>query len=172
MSTSENKVRIAVAALTLSAAGFASWVASEGFAPNAEIPTKGDVPTIGHGSTRYEDGSKVKMGDKITRARAEVLARNLMRGDERDFAASIPGVKLHPEEFDVYMDFVGNYGIGNWRASSMRTNVMTGNYAAACHSLLRYKFAAKYDCSTPGNKRCWGVWERQLKRHEKCMDAQ
>jgi lysozyme len=168
----KNKKRISVALLTLSATGFAAWQASEGFAPNAEIPTKGDVPTIGFGSTRYEDGSKVKMGDKITRARAEVLARNLMSGDERQFAASIPGAKLHPEEFDLYIDFTGQYGIGTWRGSSMRTNIMAGNYVAACHSLLRYKFAAKFDCSTPGNTRCWGSWLRQQERHAKCMAAQ
>ena len=167
-----SRARIAVAALTLSLAGFATWQASEGFAPVAMIPTKGDVPTLGHGSTRYEDGSKVRMGDTITRERASILARNLMSQDERRFSASLPGVKLHPEEFDQYMDFVGQYGIGNWRGSSMRRELMAGNYVRACHALLRYKFAAGYDCSTPGNRRCPGVWTRQLERHKKCMEAQ
>ncbi len=166
------RARIGIGALTLSVAGFATWMASEGFAPAAMIPTRHDVPTIGHGSTRYEDGSKVKMGDRITPERAKVLARNLMSADERRFAASLPGAKLHPGEFDVYMDFIGQYGIGNWRTSSMRREVLAGNYGVACHALLRYKFAAGYDCSTPGNKRCHGVWERQLKRHAACMAAQ
>lgn len=167
-----NRARVAVAALTLSLAGFATWQASEGFAPVAMIPTRGDVPTLGHGSTRYEDGSRVKMGDTITRDRASILARNLMTADEKRFAASLPGVKLHPEEFDEYMDFVGQYGIGNWRRSSMRRNLLTGDFVGACRSLLRYKFAAGYDCSTPGNRRCPGVWTRQLERHKKCMEAQ
>lgn len=167
-----NRVRVAVAALTLSAAGFAGWQASEGFTSQAIIPTKGDVPTIGHGSTRYEDGTRVKMGDTITRERAAILARNLMRDDEKRFAATLPGVKLHQEEFDVYMDFVGQYGIGNWRQSSIRRNLLSGDYVAACKALLRYRFAAGYDCSTPGNKRCWGVWTRQLERYSKCMGAQ
>lgn len=166
------RARILAAAMTVSAAGFASWQASEGFTSKAVIPTKGDVPTIGHGSTRYEDGSRVKMGDTITRERAAVLARNLMRKDEQQFAATIPGVKLHQEEFDVYLDFVGQYGIGNWRKSSMRRELQAGNYVAACKALLRYRFAAGYDCSTPGNKRCWGVWTRQLERYGKCMGVQ
>lgn len=164
--------RIAVAVLSLSAAGFASWQASEGFTPVAVIPTKGDVPTLGHGSTRYEDGSPVSMGDTITPARAEVLARNLNSQAEKQFAASLPGVKLHQAEFDVYMDFVGQYGIGTWRAGSPRRDLLAGNYAQACNDLLKYRFAAGFDCSTPGNKRCAGVWSRQLERHAKCMDAQ
>lgn len=166
------KSRIAVALLSLSAVGFATWQQSEGFTPVAVIPTKGDVPTIGHGSTRYEDGSAVKMGDTITRERAAVLARNLIRKDERDFAATLPGVTMTQGEFDVYLDFVGQYGIGNWRASSMRRQLIAGNPGAACDALLRYRYAAGYDCSTlvdgKPNKRCWGVWTRQLRRHEQC----
>ncbi len=164
--------RIAVSLLSLSAAGFATWQASEGFTPVAVIPTKGDVPTIGHGSTRYEDGSPVRMGDTITPARAEVLARNLNSQAEKQFAASIPGVKLRQAEFDIYMDFVGQYGIGTWRKGSPRKSLLAGNYVQACHDLLKYRYAAGFDCSTPGNKRCWGVWTRQLERHAKCMAAQ
>ena len=168
--------RIAVAALSISAAGFATWQASEGFTSSAVIPTKGDVPTIGHGSTRYEDGTRVQMGDTITRERAAVLARNLIRKDEQDFAATLPGVKLTQGEFDVYMDFVGQYGIGNWRQSSMRRDLLAGQYVKACGDLLKYRFAAGYDCSTlvdgKPNKRCWGVWTRQQKRHADCMGAQ
>lgn len=164
--------RIAVTVLSLSAAGFATWQASEGYTPVAVIPTKGDVPTIGHGSTRYEDGQPVRIGDTITPARAEVLARNLNSQAEKQFAASLPGVKLYQAEFDIYMDFVGQYGIGTWLKGSPRRDLLAGNYAQACHDLLRYKFAAGFDCSTPGNKRCAGVWARQLKRHAKCMAAQ
>lgn len=164
--------RIIVAALSISAAGFAGWQASEGYTSQAIIPTKGDVPTIGHGSTRYEDGTRVKMGDTITRERAAVLARNLMAQDEKAFAATLPGVKLHQEEYDLYLDFVGQYGMGNWRQSSMRRQLQAGNYVAACKALLRYRFAAGYDCSTPGNKRCPGVWSRQLKRYNQCMAVQ
>lgn len=164
--------RIAVTVLSLSAAGFATWQASEGYTPVAVIPTKGDVPTIGHGSTRYEDGQPVRIGDTITPARAEVLARNLNSQAEKQFAASLPGVKLYQAEFDIYMDFVGQYGIGTWLKGSPRRDLLAGNYAQACNDLLKYRFAAGFDCSTPGNKRCWGVWDRQLKRHAKCMAAQ
>ena len=88
------KQRIAVVLLSLSATGFAAWQAHEGYTDEAVIPTKGDVPTIGHGSTRYEDGRRVKMGDRINRERAKVLARNLISQDEKKLAASLPGAKL------------------------------------------------------------------------------
>lgn len=170
------KTRFAVALLTISAGGFTAWKASEGFTAEAVIPTKGDVPTIGHGNTYYEDGRKVKMGDKITRQRADQLARNILSQKERDFRASLPGAYLTQGEYDVYLDFVGQYGIGNWRTSSMRRYVLNGQYAPACNALLRYRFAAGYDCSQwvngAPNKRCYGVWTRQQERHRKCMAEQ
>lgn len=172
-----NRTRTYIGALAISAAGFMGWVASEGFAPTPEIPTQGDVPTIGHGSTRYEDGTPVRMTDPpITRERAQQLARNLLSQDEVRFRASLPGVALYQEEYDLYLDFVGQYGIGNWRASSMRRQLLSGNYVQACDALLRWRYAAGYDCSTrvngQPNRRCWGVWTRQLERHEKCLSAQ
>jgi lysozyme len=167
------RVRVAVVALALSATGFAAWQRDEHFVREPMIPTKGDVPTIGYGSTKYEDGRRVKMTDPpITRERGAVLARNLLSQDEKVFRASLPGVALHPEEYDLYMNFVGQFGTGNWRASSMRRDLLASNYAAACDDLLKYKFSAGYDCSMPGNKVCAGVWSRQLKRYQQCKEAQ
>jgi len=54
----------------------------------------------------------------------------------------------------------------------VRKRLLAGNYAGACDALLLYRFSAGYDCSTRGNRRCAGVWARQVKRHEGCMGAQ
>ena len=77
--------------------------------------------------------------------------------------------------------------IGNWRNSGMRRNLLAtvtaqtadaqrAHYRAACDALLRFKYAAGYDCSTlvdgEPNKRCWGSWERQLERHANCLREQ
>lgn len=35
----------------------------EGYTPKPIIPVKGDVPTIGHGTTVYPNGLRVKMND-------------------------------------------------------------------------------------------------------------
>ena len=58
-----NKVRIAIAALSLSAAGFVGLLNREGFEPTAyPDPVHGTkLPTIGFGSTEG-----VRMGDTIT----------------------------------------------------------------------------------------------------------
>jgi GH24 family phage-related lysozyme (muramidase) len=171
-----NHQRTLVAALAISLAGFGAWQASEGYSPTPYIPTAGDVPTIGHGSTRYEDGTPVKLTDPpITRERAEQLARNLMAKDEQLFRASIPGVKLFQAEYDLYLDFTGQYGIGNWRQSSMRRHLLAGEYRAACDALLKWRFQAGRDCKLSQNwgpKGCRGVWTRQQERHAKCIAAQ
>lgn len=177
MNLPSKRARTLVAALTVSAAAFTTWQAREGFTDHAVIPVKGDVPTIGHGSTHYEDGAPVNMGDTITRPRASELARNLMSKDEAAFRASLPAdTRLNQAEYDVYLDFVGQYGIGNWRKSSMRRDVIAGKYAQACGDLKQYRFTAGYDCSTlvdgKPNKRCYGVWVRQLARYNQCMGAQ
>ena len=169
--------RVAVGALTLSAGGFSSWAAYEGFTEEPVIPVEGDVPTIGYGSTRYEDGTRVNLDDPaITPERAEELARNLFEVDEKRFKGSIPGVELHQTEYDLYLDFVGQYGIANWNRSSMRRHLLAGNHAKACDALLMWRYAGGYDCSTrvdgEPNKRCWGVWKRQIDRHEKCISVQ
>lgn len=160
----------------MSAIGFAIWLASEGFSAKPYIPTAGDVPTIGHGSTHYENGARVKLSDPpITRQRAEQLARNLTRKDEERFKDSLPNVKLYQEEYDLYLDFVGQYGIGNWRTSSMRQHLLNSDYKAACDALLRWRFQNGRDCSQPKNwgvRGCKGVWERQLERQQQCLAAQ
>lgn len=163
--------RVLVAALSFSAAGFIGLAMQEGYTDKAVVPTQGDRPTLGFGSTFHEDGSPVKMGDTTTPVRALVKAQAHLSAEETAFRASLPGVTLSQAEYDVYMDFVYQYGNATWTKSSMRTHLMAGRYESACKALLLYKYSAGYDCSTPGNKRCAGVWARQQQRHAQCMAA-
>lgn len=167
-----SKVRIAVAGLGLSFAAFIGLANHEYFTDKAVIPTKNDRPTIGYGSTFWEDGRPVKMGEKITPVRALVVVQAHINREETAFRKSLPGVKLHQAEYDIYLDWVYQYGMGAWNGSSMRTNLMKGNYVAACTSMLKYKYSGGFDCSTPGNKRCMGVWTRQQARVKTCLSAQ
>lgn len=162
--------RIPASALGLTAAIVAAWIGAEGFTFGPVIPTKGDVPTIGHGSTQYEDGRRVTLADPpITRQRAAELATNLLDGQYvACVKRSLGEAPMHPVEFEQAVDFAGQYGCATWVGSSMRRGYAAGNYRQACNAYLLYKFAAGYDCSTPGNKRCSGVWTRQLKRHAAC----
>lgn len=171
-----SNARILVAALTLSAAGLIGYASSEGWTDTATIPTQGDVPTVGFGSTVHADGTPVKLGEKITPVRGLILMGDHIAKDEAVFRASVPGIALHQAEYDLYLNFMYQYGRRNWTASSMRQDLVVGNYWRACHDLLEYRKAAGYDCSTridgQPNKRCWGVWTRQLDRYTKCMGAQ
>lgn len=165
--------RIAVAALSVSAAGFLIPLAtSEHYVDEAMIPTKNDRPTIGFGSTFHEDGSPVKLGDRTTPVRALVKLQAHVAREEAIFQKSLPDAYLYQAEYDLYMDWVYQYGTGAWSKSAMRRHVLAGEYRAACDALLLYKYSGGYDCSTPGNRRCAGVWTRQLERHAKCMGNQ
>jgi lysozyme len=168
--------RLAVGALSLSAAGLVGILASEGYTDRAVVPTKGDRPTVGYGSTFHEDGKPVRMGERTDPVRALVKAKSHIDREEQAFRESLQGVKLTQGEYDLYLDFTYQYGLANWRASSMRRHLRAGNYLAACDSLLMWRKAAGYDCSTlvdgKPNRVCWGVWDRQRERHAKCMAEQ
>ena len=167
-----SNVRVAVAALSVSLAAFVGWATHEGYTTNAVIPTKGDVPTLGYGSTVHEDGRRVQMGERTDPVNALKKAYAHISREEQRFRDSLPGVELTQAEYDLYMDWVYQYGTGAWQKSSMRRHLLQGQHRQACDALLQYRFAAGYDCSTPGNKRCMGVWTRQLERHRKCLEAQ
>ena len=171
-----SKVRIAVAALALSFAGFIGIATHESYTENAVIPTKGDRPTYGFESTIKKDGTPVRMGDRTDPVRALHTVQAHLAREESAFRESLPDVKLTQGEYDLYMDFTYQYGISNWRGSGMRRNLIAGNHMAACDALLAWRKAAGYDCSTTingqPNKRCWGVWERQKQRHATCLAEQ
>lgn len=194
LGAASNTARVVVAALSLSAAGFIGLVAHEGYTDQAVIPTQGDRPTLGFGSTFHEDGRPVRMGETTTPARALVIAKAHIGKDEAAFRASLAGASLHQAEFDLYLDWVYQYGIDAWTSSSMRREILAGNYPAACEALLAYRKLTsgrnegpgwtvskrndqgrpvrwEFDCSTPGNRVCRGVWTRQLERHQKCLEA-
>lgn len=171
MSLSRN-TKIAVAIMTMSAAAFVGMTGNEGYTDRAVVPTKDDRPTLGFGSTFHEDGRPVRMGERTDPVNALKKSLAHITKEEKIFRDSLPGATLSQAEYDVYMDWVYQYGTGAWSKSSMRRELLAGNHRAACDALLRYRFAAGYDCSTPGNRRCAGVWTRQLERHASCMGAQ
>jgi lysozyme len=168
--------RRAVAGMVLSASALIGIIMSEGYTDKAVIPTKNDRPTVGYGSTFHEDGRPVKMGDTTTPVNALLKAQAHITKEEVSFRKSLPNAFLDQKEYDFYMDFVYQYGTGNWWKSTMRSKLLVSDYKGACDALLAYRFAAKYDCSTlidgVPNKRCYGVWTRQLKRHADCMALQ
>lgn len=167
MMKKNNKVLVTV--LFVSIAGITGIKLDEGYTPSPTIPTKNDVPTVGHGTTVYPNGIPVKLTDKpITREKADYYLRHHVSKVEKQFKQSIPNVALSQAEYDVYVDFIYQFGIGNFNKSSIRSNLLKGNYIQACKSLLKYRFTAGHDCSIRSNN-CYGVYTRQLKRYDKCI---
>jgi phage lysozyme len=165
-----NKTKYAVGTLAVSAAFFAAMIKHEGYRP-APYPDSGGVPTIGIGSTVYPDGRRVKMTDPpVTQTQAVDIARAHIAKDEGRLKALLPGVKLSQAEYDVYADFVYQYGADTFAKSSIRRHLLAGNHTEACRALLKYRYTKSRDCSVRQNG-CWGVWTRQLERHNKCMEA-
>ncbi len=166
----QDKTKYTIATLAASAAFFVSLIQHEGNHPK---PYKdgGGVATIGIGSTTYENGTKVKMTDKpISKERAIEISKVHVSKDEALFKKSLQGVRLSQTEYDIYLDFIYQYGQSTWANSSMRKLLIVVKHKQACERLLLYKYVAKKDCSIRKNN-CYGVWTRQLERHKKCIGA-
>lgn len=166
-----NRSRIAIAALSLSAAAFVGRAVHEGYSDVAIIPTINDRPTVGFGSTFREDGTPVQLGDRTTPVQAlqRTLAYTVKADAKLKTCVKVP---LYQVEFDLLSDHGYQYGVGATCNSVMVRRVNAGDYAGSCRGYLEYKFAAGYDCSTPGNTRCRGVWERSKWRYDQCMSVQ
>ena len=83
------------------------------------------IPTIGYGSTFYEDGKPVKMGDKITRERAEQLLPNIVRKFEQAVERFLK-IPVLQHEFDACVLLAYNIGIGNFEKSTLLRNINQG----------------------------------------------
>lgn len=181
----QNKTKLFVAGSTVAAALLSgifitgpsehqvqATVQKEGFTPKAVIPVKGDVPTIGHGTTVYPNGVRVKMTDPaIDRKTALNYLKLHMDKDAQRFNKTVLNIPISQPEYDLYLDFTYQYGTDAWSGSSMLRHLKAREYIQACKSLLKWKYVAKRDCSIRSNN-CYGVWTRQLERHNKCMGAQ
>lgn len=73
--------------------------------------------TIGFGSTMYEDGRKIKLGDVITLERAEQLLAWEISKKTNVLAAMNLG--LNNNQFDAVTSFIYNVGIGAFNSSTM-----------------------------------------------------
>lgn len=90
----------------------------EGLRLNAYLDSAG-IPTIGFGTTRYEDGSRVKIGDKITKQKAfHLLSRHLDNEVIPVIAVNVKSA-LQQHQIDALASLIYNIGAGNFRTSSV-----------------------------------------------------
>lgn len=149
------KNRLAVAALSLSAAGLVGIANFEGFSEKAYIPVAGDLPTIGFGSTEG-----VKMGDTITVPKA---IERLYRDTEKAESAIGRCVKvpLAQHEFDAFTSFSFNVGTEAFCSSTLVKKLNSGDYEGACQELKRWVYV--------DGRRVQGLVNRREAEYRLCM---
>ena len=74
--------------------------------------------TIGYGSTYYEDGSKVKLGDVITIDRADKLLFNTVSEFEKQVDTVVTSA-INANQLGALTSFAFNVGMGNFRRSTL-----------------------------------------------------
>lgn len=152
------KVRIAVAALSLSASAFVGLAVHEGYRDTAYVPVKGDVPTIGFGDTHG-----VKMGDKTDPIRALVKLGQHAENFQRDLRQCIGDVPMHQHEWDAIVSWAYNVGTPAACSSTLVRKLKTFDYQGACDELLRWdRFNG---APLPG------LTKRRQAEHRQCMGA-
>lgn len=110
---------------------------SEGFRSKPYLDT-GNVPTIGYGSTYYEDSSRVTMDDaEIDKERAIQLLKNHIKTVEKTVLNSVK-VPTNQNQFDALVCFVYNIGAGNFNASTMLKLINASNYDEAAKQFPRW----------------------------------
>lgn len=129
-----NKIRYAIAGLSLSAAGLVGILNYEGFSDTAYIPVPGDVPTIGFGSTEG-----VKLGDTITPEKAIERAYRDIRNTESAIHKCVH-VPLSASENDAFTSLAYNIGSSAFCSSTLVKKLNAGDYEGACAEIKRWVY--------------------------------
>lgn len=151
-------VRVAVAALSLSASALVGIATMEQYRGGAYLPTPEDVPTLGWGST---DG--VKLGDKTTPDRALVQLLADAQRHERELKRCIGNVALYQHEWDAYVSWTYNVGTGAACSSTLvrKLRATPPDYSGACRELLRWDKQA--------GRTLAGLTKRRQAEYRTCM---
>ena len=129
-----NKIRYAIAGLSLSAAGLVGILNYEGFSDTAYIPVPGDVPTIGFGSTKG-----VKLGDTITPEKAIERAYRDIQKTESAIHKCVH-VPLSDNEYSSFVSLAYNIGTSAFCSSTLVKKLNAGDYEGACAEIKRWVY--------------------------------
>lgn len=146
--------RVAAATLVVSAATLVGIAVNEGYRDDAYKDAVG-VETIGFGETKG-----VESGQKTTVERALVQLLDSMDAHTKAMVQCIH-VPISQGEFDAYVDFTYNVGVGSFCNSTLNQKLNLGQYEAACKELLRWDYA--------GGRKLPGLTRRRQQEYKKCM---
>lgn len=112
---------------------------SEGFRAKPYLCPAG-VPTIGYGSTIYENGTHVKLSDpEITEERAVEILFDQLKKYENAVNRYVH-VPINQNQFDALVDFAYNAGAGNLQRSTLLRKLNAGDYEGASHEFGRWVY--------------------------------
>lgn len=137
------------------------FVVRENIVLDAMIPVPGDVPTIAAGTTQYEDGRPVKLGDKVTPQRAVILLGHDVSRHTAELMRCIGDVPLYPRELDAFAALAHNTGAAAVCNSSIPRKLRAGQYAEACATIKDFVCgpATEATRAKPGEK-CYSKKKR------------
>ena len=116
------------------------------------------VPTIGYGSTRYENGIPVTMHDApITEAKASSMLMKIA-WKFADEVCEMISVNLTQNQFDALIDFAYNLGTGALRHSTLLRLINAGETRHAAGEFVKW-------CKCNG-KTNQGLLRRRTEEHD------
>jgi lysozyme len=148
--------RSAVAMLVLAASTLVGIAVHEGYKDEAYIPVRGDVPTIGFGTT-----AGVKMGDKTTPERSLVRLLDEIEGVYAAGVRRCVTVPLYQHEYEAYVSLAYNIGVGAFCGSTLVKLLNQERYIEACEQIKRWNRA--------GGKVLRGLTIRREAEYKQCM---
>lgn len=147
-------VRLAVGGLSISGAALIGLAVSEGYRPTTYDDGVG-VNTIGFGTT-----SGVKPGDRTDPVRALIRLGQDVSSMEKALAKCIT-VPLYQREWDAYVSWTYNVGVGAACSSTLLRKLNAGDYAGACKELSRWTYA--------GGRQLAGLVKRRDAERRQCL---
>ena len=112
----------------------------EGFSSSAYLDVV-NIPTIGWGNTFYQDGTKVKLGDQISKTDALKLLEVVANRDFADKIFPSIKVKVSQSQFDAMVSLAYNIGVGAFLKSTRLKKVNANDFTGAGEEFLRWNKA-------------------------------
>lgn len=126
----------------------------EGLELNAYKDSAG-IPTIGYGNITYIDGSRVKMGDKITQEKADEIFKYYADKFANQVDAVVTAT-VNQNQFNAMVSLAYNIGIGAFSKSTLLKKVNSNS----CDTSIKTEFMKWVNA---GGKKIQGLVNRREK---------
>lgn len=129
----------------------------EGFSANAYLDVV-KIPTIGYGNTFYADGTKVKLGEQISKTDALELLEFVAN---KYFADKIfPAIKvpITQNKFDACVSLAYNIGANAFIKSTLLKKINENDFESAANEFLKW--------NKSGGKELLGLTRRRKREYE------